>query len=432
MTAREWPRWYEWHKAWPYRRYWLPHLLGAAALAAVAVWFSVAEWGDRAVTRYFYQPQADHHWPFSQIPPWRQLNRYAGLGTAAIAVTALALIGISYARPGWQQYRIHIVYLLLVIAIGPGLLVNGLLKELWGRPRPRQVHEYGGWLPYRSILDPDKPGRGKSFPCGHCSASFAAIALYFLGRHRNRALAATGLLLVFVLGGGMSVSRVISGAHFTSDALMAAAVVWGVAVALYYFVLNIPAREETGNERAVAPGWPALAACGLLVVLIAVGGGLATPTGRTIWYDGRLTARGSDAPLAIRLEIEDADLTLAFGRYEYLAIRGFTEGFRGIGGSMKDILVWSPDRAGATQLTYRLWRRGLFADFRTTVTAHVPVAQATALLLDLRDVQLTLPDNPPPYPVDATIQGGSITVPPAWREHVNRFHLQEVERRDAD
>src|SRR5690606_18360570 len=33
---------------------------------------------------------------------------------------------------------------LLALALGPGLLVNGILKEVWGRARPREILEFGG------------------------------------------------------------------------------------------------------------------------------------------------------------------------------------------------------------------------------------------------------------------------------------------------
>ncbi|MCS6771807.1 MAG: phosphatase PAP2 family protein [Kiritimatiellae bacterium] len=412
--SRAWPRWWQWGGAWAYRRYWLPELAAALVLAAAALWLAESPSGDRAIARTFYMPAAEHHWPLSQQPPWKWLNRYAGIGAAGMAVAALALLGISFATGRLRRRRIHLVYVLLVIALGPGIVVNATVKELWGRPRPRQVKEFGGWLPYRSILAPDKPGRGKSFPCGHCSAGFALVALYFIGRRHNRRLAAMGLGSALALGGGMSAARVMSGAHFASDAIMAGVIVFVVAGWLYYAVLNIPAREDAGEERALAPGWPALGACGGLVALIAVGGAVATPSHRTIWYDGRLTAAKS-TNLALRLEIEHADITLQYGPYRDLAVRGSTEGFRGLGGSMKDILIWSPDRQQATQLTYRLWKRGIFSEFRTAVTAHVPVEGISRLDVVCDEARLTVAGPPSAaYPTRLVVSRGELKLDPLW------------------
>src|SRR3989344_3630636 len=36
------------------------------------------------------------------------------------------------------------VYLLVCFLVVPGLIVNGVLKNHWGRPRPRQIVEWGG------------------------------------------------------------------------------------------------------------------------------------------------------------------------------------------------------------------------------------------------------------------------------------------------
>lgn len=421
-----WPRWYQWQKAWAYRRLWLPELLIALAFAAAAIVLSEATWGDRAIIRHFYKPEAGHPWPWSQQPPWKWFNRYAGIGTGMMAIIALALIVRSYVNDHWRRHRVHLLYLLLVIALGPGVIVNATMKELWGRPRPRQVKEFGGWLPYRSITQPDKPGRGKSFPCGHCSASFALVALYFIGRRRHRALTLLALALALFLGGGMSAARVMSGAHFPSDALMAAVIVFLAAGFLYYAVLNIPAREDCGVFRAVCPGWPLLAGSASIVLLIALGGTLATPVHRTIWYDGKLT-KTTATNLVLRLEIERADTHLRFGPYPDLAVRGFAEGFRGIGGSMKDMLIWSPDIESATQLTYRLWKRGFFSEFQTAVTAHVPVAGISALYLVARQSRLWLGEPPPPdLPIHIQMEDGQLELNEAWNALLDHITLSNT------
>lgn len=421
-----WPRWHQWQKAWAYRRLWLPELFIALAFAVFAVVLSEASWGDRAIIRRFYNPEAAHHWPLSQQPPWKWFNRYAGIGTGLMAIVALALIVRSYFINHWRRHRVHLLYLLLVIALGPGVVVNATMKELWGRPRPRQVKEFGGWLPYRSITQPDKPGRGKSFPCGHCSASFAVVALYFIGRRRHRGLAWLSLALALFLGGGMSAARVMSGAHFPSDAIMAAVIIFLVAGFLYYAVFNIPAREDCCAFRAVSPGWPLLAGSAAIVLLIALGGALATPVHRTIWYDGRLTKTAA-TNLVLRLDIEEADTHLRFGPYPDLAVRGFTEGFRGIGGSMKDVLIWSPSAESATQLTYRLWKRGLFSEFRTAVTAHVPVAGISGLHLVARQSRLWLGETPPTaLPVRIEMQDGQLEMSEAWNAMMDRITLSNT------
>ncbi|HCX59124.1 MAG TPA: PAP2 family protein, partial [Candidatus Cloacimonas sp.] len=63
------------------------------------------------------------------------------------------------------------LYLFLVLAmiIGPGIIVNSALKENWGRPRPRDVEQFGGRYAYEAPLEIDLSSPGKSFPCGHAT-----------------------------------------------------------------------------------------------------------------------------------------------------------------------------------------------------------------------------------------------------------------------
>jgi membrane-associated PAP2 superfamily phosphatase len=60
----------------------------------------------------------------------------------------------------------------LTSIVGAGLIVNALLKEYTGRPRPREVVEFGGNWEYRAALELGIPGQGQSFPCGHCTMGF--------------------------------------------------------------------------------------------------------------------------------------------------------------------------------------------------------------------------------------------------------------------
>src|SRR4051812_43027675 len=47
-------------------------------------------------------------------------------------------------RPVWGLTRLRVIYLLLVLAIGPGLVVNVIFKDNWGRARPRYIDTFGG------------------------------------------------------------------------------------------------------------------------------------------------------------------------------------------------------------------------------------------------------------------------------------------------
>ena len=72
------------------------------------------------------------------------------------------------------------VFVLLSFALGPGLLVNAVLKEHWGRPRPVAVTEFGGELAFVPWWD-DRGGcrSNCSFVSGEGAAAstLAAAAL---------------------------------------------------------------------------------------------------------------------------------------------------------------------------------------------------------------------------------------------------------------
>jgi membrane-associated PAP2 superfamily phosphatase len=117
----------------------------------------------------------------------------------------------------------------LVIAIGPGLVVNLIFKDHWGRPRPMHITQFGGeyqYIPPLQIGDtPDK-----SFVCGHCSVGYAFFALYFLAQNYRVAY----FLLTLGLAWTMGFTRMTSGGHFVSDILWSGYLVFLVAFALYY------------------------------------------------------------------------------------------------------------------------------------------------------------------------------------------------------
>lgn len=192
-----------------------------------------AEW-DRTVTDFFYRHgQFTSHAFFDAIYTYGLLPGWIVAGGAAVV-----LIG-SFVFPMLKKWRSAALFLLLTLALGPGLIVHAVLKDHWGRPRPRQVIEYGGQQPFRPYYQPNffqQTEPSKSFPCGHCSMGFYFFALALIGKHyRKKNLYYLGLFLAFSLGGLLSVARIAQGGHFLSDTLGSALIVWLTALGLYPF-----------------------------------------------------------------------------------------------------------------------------------------------------------------------------------------------------
>jgi len=121
-------------------------------------------------------------------------------------------------------------YLLLLLIAGPGLLVNSVLKEEWGRARPKHISEFGGTKNFTPALQPaDQCQRNCSFVSGH-----AAMGFYFMGiawiTHRRRWLFA-GIALGALVGGG----RILQGGHFFGDVVFAFWAVYFSAALIAYF-----------------------------------------------------------------------------------------------------------------------------------------------------------------------------------------------------
>jgi lipid A 4'-phosphatase len=144
-----------------------------------------------------------------------------------------------------------IVFLIATLALGPGLFVNVLLKDHWGRPRPIDVAQFGGDQHFVAWWDPrgDCP-KNCSFVSGDVSGAFWTLAPAALAPPQWRALAYGAAL---ALGTGMAVLRIVAGAHFLTDAVFAGVftflIIWIVHGLIYRWPLTRLSDEAV--ERAL-------------------------------------------------------------------------------------------------------------------------------------------------------------------------------------
>lgn len=178
----------------------------------------------------------DGKWPIGDLQPWHALYLLDRIPSFVVGFGGLGavLLGLAY------QKRRHLVrpglFLVILLALAPGLLVNSVFKEYWGRPRPREIVQFGG---NKEFLHPWQKGiahKGRSFPSGHSSAAFYLTAPYFVYRRRTPRAAAWWMAGGLVFGILMSVARITQGGHFLSDTLWAWGIVHLTAVALYYLL----------------------------------------------------------------------------------------------------------------------------------------------------------------------------------------------------
>ncbi|WP_169829384.1 phosphatase PAP2 family protein [Desulfatibacillum aliphaticivorans] len=200
---------------------------------------------DRKVTALFYSQEQGFF--LAEKQPWLWMYHQGTLPGVLFLVGGLCLWFGGYFYSGLIKWRKYMLLVFLTGVISSGVLINGVLKPYWGRPRPVEITEFGGEWQYHNVFDPGDPGKGQSFPSGHAAMGFAFVPLLFF-RKKSRAAFAGG---VASLGFGvlMGATRVVQGAHFLTDVTWSGGINLFVAAALYFFILKIPEKEEPDPDR---------------------------------------------------------------------------------------------------------------------------------------------------------------------------------------
>lgn len=167
--------------------------------------------------------------------PFKLLYNYGFWPANIVGFGSGALFVASFFAKTLLPWRRLFLYLALVLALGSGLIVHGVLKDHWGRPRPRQITEFGGKLEYAPFWKPDfytKESR-KSFVSGHASTGFFFFALGFAAWHYSRRRwAYFWFAFALTLGFSLGLARMAQGGHFFTDIIGAGVVMWYISLAL--------------------------------------------------------------------------------------------------------------------------------------------------------------------------------------------------------
>lgn len=396
----------------PSPRPWLPDLIGLLTLVVLATGPFLTPHADMALQRLFYTPEALHPWSHEQDALWRWLYRFGPWPALLVAVGALGMLTASRWRPMLARWRPHALFLVLALALGPGLLVNVFFKDHWGRPRPRQTVELGGAWPYQSFLQPGIGGRGKSFPCGHSSMGYYFVVFYFLWRRRHPARAAAALAFAAAYGTLIGAARMAAGGHFASDVAWSAVMTAVVAYVLYYGVLRVPqaeARFESGAAPPPAPRW-LIAAVPVLAAFAVAMGLLGTPYYREFELD-----LPASSPAVLSLDVNRTDVELRCGDEpaSVVRIRGEVQGF-GWPGSRVDFKGTSGFRDGEPSLDIRIVPWGWFGELNGNLVVTLPPRGASRVTGRVArgdlNVKAEQPDLLPA--IDVLVESGTATVPP--------------------
>lgn len=201
---------------------------------------------DLEVAAWFYRP--GDGFPFADLDVVRAVHEFIGVLPKVIVVALAAFLVVALFRRqlGGRGRRYAAAYTMLLLLLGPGLAVN-LMKDGWGRARPKQVAEFGGTKPFTPAYQPtDACSRNCAFTSGHAASGFALMAPAFFGSRRRRVWIPAGI------GAGLLVGlvRMAQGGHFLSDVLFSGWIVYASALLLDLGMRRFWPRRSTEPDAA--------------------------------------------------------------------------------------------------------------------------------------------------------------------------------------
>jgi lipid A 4'-phosphatase len=149
----------------------------------------------------------------------RNVLQYLPITLAAVVAASLASEiaagrGFAYPRARFAATA------LAALALGPGLLVNGILKSYWGRPRPASTDLFGGNLPFVPAGQwSDACPKNCSFVSGEAASILWLLCLVPLLPAGWRRSGVIAIVAVAVFTSGL---RVAFGGHYLSDVVLGA------------------------------------------------------------------------------------------------------------------------------------------------------------------------------------------------------------------
>lgn len=192
---------------------------------------------DLTVSGWFFDPVAGNfparHMDF---PEWVRRSGPRWLFLALTPLVLAWLAGLIRHRVYWRMSNRAMLFLVSSLALGPGLVVNLIFKENWGRPRPSTLDVFGGGNTYvPPLVMSDQCVSNCSFSSGHGALGFWLLAPALLAPPSWHRITVPLALLAGVVVG---LCRIAQGAHFLSDTVFSALVVIGITVSLYQWLLE--------------------------------------------------------------------------------------------------------------------------------------------------------------------------------------------------
>lgn len=335
-------------------------------LVSVTLLFDQYDW-DRQFTSWFYHP--DQGWMLVDTQPWQWLYRYGTIPGLLFTLGAAGGLYLSFVKPKMASWRRYAFIIVLTSVVGGGILVNGILKDYWGRTRPRQIEEFGGKWEYREIRQLGIPGKGKSFPCGHCTISYLFVSLLiFYPKSRWFSLIGAGLGLGY--GILMSIARVGQGGHFPTDTFWALGIVLLMTTFFYYFIFppaSIPfAQTVFDKKRKISLSLGLLLVLGVMVFFFL--------TRRPVFEDHKhgLALSSETQTIHLRTNIAWDNITIHVLSGKPAFVQTLVRGFGWPDSSHQVNIQRTPQAEGIFYIDYQLISQGYFSERNIDMSLYLP------------------------------------------------------------
>ena len=209
---------------WSHRVFW-------GLFVLLSLCFVVTDW-DLRIHEAIYEAGGEH-WELGKAPFWKFLYHVGPYFSVILTLVSLVVWIAGVGRDRLARWRKLAIFWFCSMLVGPGIVTNLILKDHWGRPRPRMLEQFGGDYMFERLLHIDLSSIGKSFPCGHATIGFVFFSVAVLFWRAGRKGAPWMAVAAFVFGGLIGVARMLQGGHFASDVIWAAAVCLAVAELLH-------------------------------------------------------------------------------------------------------------------------------------------------------------------------------------------------------
>lgn len=206
-----------------------------ACAGGIAVIFLIFPEIDIATSNLFFRPT--NSFALANSAALNLARDFFKLLFALSFLFALLMLALSFIPKGTQAVARPVwLFILGAYLLGPGVLVNLVLKNNWGRARPAQIDIFGGQATFTPpLFIADQCPTNCSFVSGETS-TIATLSILVCTLFWTKASRQTQKIMVaaaIFLTGAASYIRIAMGRHFLSDTLFSALFCAMIILALF-------------------------------------------------------------------------------------------------------------------------------------------------------------------------------------------------------